>query len=49
MNNLGGFNWGDCTPQASTAHIYQSYIKASLFLFLANSKISDQLKDSDKD
>lgn len=44
MNNLGGFNWGDCTPQASTTRLGQRRTDA----VLANNTVHDQFKDPDK-
>ena len=44
MNNLGGSNWGDCTPQARTTRHFQRYTKATL----ANNTIPYQLEGPDK-
>jgi hypothetical protein len=44
MNNLGGINWGDCTPQARTIRLYQRYTEA----IPASSTVSYQFKDLDE-
>jgi hypothetical protein len=44
VNNLGGFDWGDCTPQARTTHLRQCHAKATI----ANNTIHYQFKDPDK-
>ena len=44
INNLGGFNWGDCTPQAGTTRLCQRYTNA----VIANNTVHYQLTDPDK-
>jgi len=44
MNNIGGFNWGDYTPQAGTPRLCQRYTNT----FIANNTVHYQLTDPDK-
>jgi hypothetical protein len=44
MNNLGGCNWGDYTPQAGTTRLCQRYTD----IVIANNTVHYQPTDSDK-